>query len=721
MKEFLLVLLLLSSQDIFSQNKISFNIKNAKTNEALTGVNAVIKSLNLGAQSDSEGIVQLINIPDGEYEVTFSSIGYKEKELDIKLPFEDEEKEPIVLMEETDVELNGITISSTRTNSMIDDVPVRIEVLGIEEIEEKTGSRPSNISTLLSEASGVHVQQTSATSGNVRVRMQGLDGKYTQLLKDGFPMFGGFSSGLSFMQIPPLDLKQVEIIKGSSSALTGGDAVAGVINIISKAPSEKPEWLFIANQTLKKGRDFGSFFSAKNGEFGVTFQANISSQEAYDVDGDGFADIPYLQLSTINPTFFYNPDENTSIAFGLTSIIEKRKGGDIYAIEKGADNSHPYIEENSSKRNFTRFTFERKFEGGNLLTIKNSFNFFNRDIVSQYDKFFGSQVSSYSEVSYLVNFNENKLVAGINILSDIFSERILKHNPAEDYSYYTYGSFFQYDWKINKKFMMQTGIRFDYHSEHGLFTLPRVSIKYDASKDLTMRIGMGFGYKIPTIFDFGTEDDEHTARPVLASSIKPEKSIGGNFDVNYKSILLGDLSFAINQAFFYTRITQPVWLTVINGQNVYKNAPGEIETKGAETNFQLILDDYRFYGAYTFADAQNNYDKISKYVPLSPRHKLYLNLNYENEDALRLGLEAYYNAGVRLSDGTRVKDYWIDGLFAEIIFGKVSFIFNVENLFDERMTKHESLISNTIQDPIIKEIYSPIDGIMTGFAIKVKI
>lgn len=716
----LLIIILLISPLCHCQNKISFIIKNSKTNESLAGVNAVIKSLNIGARSDSSGIATLQNVPNGKYEITFSSIGYKEKEIEVKFPPEDDDKEMTVKLEETEVELSGITISSTRTNSMIDDVPIRVEVLGVEEIEEKTGSRPSNISTLLVEASGVHVQQTSATSGNVRVRMQGLDGKYTQLLKDGFPMFGGFSSGLSFMQIPPLDLKQVEIIKGSSSALSGGDAIAGVINIISRNPGEKTEWLFIANQTLKKGRDFGSYFSGKKGEFGITFQANVSMQEAYDVDGDGFADIPYLQLSTINPTFFYNPDKNTSIALGLTSISENRKGGDIYAIEKGADSNHPYIEENSSKRNFTRFTLEHKFENGNLLTVKNSFNFFNRDIVSQYDKFFGSQVSSYSEASYLIDINSDKLVLGLNILSDVFKERMLEHNPAEDYAYYTYGSFVQYDRKIENSLIVQAGIRFDYHNKHGLFTLPRVSLKYNPSKDLTMRIGGGFGYKAPTIFDSGAEDDEHTARPALAADIKPEKSIGGNFDINYKTILFGELSCSLNQAFFYTRITDPVRLIENSNSKIFANAAGHIETKGAETNFQLILDDYKFYGAYTFSDAKNNYD-ANKYVPLSPRSKLYLNLNYENEDFLRLGLEAYFNSGIYLSDGTKVKDYWIDGIFAEVIFGNVSFILNVENLFDERMTRHENLITNTLQNPVIKEIYSPIDGVMTMFAVKVKI
>jgi len=110
-------------------------------------------------------------------------------------------------------------------------VPTRVEFIGLEELGEKAIMNSANISLVLRESSGIQIQQTSLSSGNSSVRIQGLDGRYTQLLKDGFPLFGGFSSGLSIMQIPPLDLQQFEIVKGSSSTLYGGGAIAGLVNI----------------------------------------------------------------------------------------------------------------------------------------------------------------------------------------------------------------------------------------------------------------------------------------------------------------------------------------------------------------------------------------------------------------------------------------------------------------------------------------------------------
>src|SRR6187549_3038927 len=128
--------------------------------------------------------------------------------------------------------LEEVTVQSTRTSRTISNVPTRVETIELEEIDEKNNMRPANVAMLLHESTGIQVQQTSATSANASIRIQGLDGRYTQLLKDGFPNFGNFASGLSVLEITPLDLKQVEVIKGSSSTLYGGGAIAGLVNLV---------------------------------------------------------------------------------------------------------------------------------------------------------------------------------------------------------------------------------------------------------------------------------------------------------------------------------------------------------------------------------------------------------------------------------------------------------------------------------------------------------
>src|SRR5690606_29365231 len=146
----------------------------------------------------------------------------------------------------------------------IRNVPTRVETITLEEIDEKSNMRPANISMLLHESTGIQVQQTSATSANASIRIQGLDGRYTQLLKDGFANFGNFASGLSVLEIPPLDLKQVEIIKGPASTLYGGGAIAGMVNFISKTPGSRPVHEILLNQSNIGQSNIGYFSSGRN-------------------------------------------------------------------------------------------------------------------------------------------------------------------------------------------------------------------------------------------------------------------------------------------------------------------------------------------------------------------------------------------------------------------------------------------------------------------------
>src|SRR6185312_4480696 len=354
-----------------AQNSLKAVIKDNATKENLVSVTAYIPKLKIGSASDTSGILNIHHIPNGTFKIVFSSIGYEEKEIEFTFPLSQPQPVEIILKKDSS-ELAGIIVNTTRTNSRIEDIPIRVEVIGKDEVSEETNIKPTNISKLLLESSSIQAQQTSAVNGNVSIRLQGLDGKYTQLLKDGFPLYGGFAQGLSIMQIPPLDLKQVEIIKGSSSSLYGSDAIGGIINLISKQPKEKRELTFLANQTSLSGTDADAYFSSRFGrekKIGLTFLTANNFQKAIDVNKDGFSDLPKTKTFNVTPTFYYYFNPATTLRFGLNGTYDNRKGGDMLVLNKQADSLHRFFEQDISNRISSQLQFKKQFGEDESLTI----------------------------------------------------------------------------------------------------------------------------------------------------------------------------------------------------------------------------------------------------------------------------------------------------------------------------------------------------------------
>ncbi|MDQ3523162.1 MAG: TonB-dependent receptor, partial [Gemmatimonadota bacterium] len=202
-------------------------------------------------------------------------------------------------------ELEAIIVSSTRSGQRIEDEPTRVEVLAREEVEEKMLMTPGDIAMMLNETSGLRVQSTSPSLGGASVRIQGLRGRYTQVLSDGLPLYGGQSGALGLLQIPPMDLGQVEVIKGGASALYGSSALGGVINLISRRPEDDRELLL--NQTTRGGTDGVLWLSKELGDrWGYTLLGSAHRQSQADVDEDGWADLPGYRRVVVRPRLFWD-------------------------------------------------------------------------------------------------------------------------------------------------------------------------------------------------------------------------------------------------------------------------------------------------------------------------------------------------------------------------------------------------------------------------------
>ena len=314
-------------------------------------------------------------------------------------------------------------LQSSRSTRTVKKIPTRIEFIGTEELGEKAIMNPTNISMVLRESTGIQMQQTSLSSGSTNIRIQGLDGRYTQLLRDGFPLYGGFSSGLSILQIPPLDLQQFEIIKGSSSTLYGGGAIAGLINMVSKTPDEEPALDIMLTQTQALGSTANVFYSKRNEKFGVSLYASGHSQKVYDPENDGFSNLPKTTSISFNPKFFYYPSEKTTFWFGLNGTYDDRIGGDVTKIESGENGIHQYTEENISKRVSSQAVYKTQIDSISSLNIKNSISFFDRNLTIPDFNFDGKQTNTFTEITYQ---RETSLKAdwifGANLYTSNFDE-----------------------------------------------------------------------------------------------------------------------------------------------------------------------------------------------------------------------------------------------------------------------------------------------------------
>ncbi|WP_367652276.1 TonB-dependent receptor plug domain-containing protein [Sphingobacterium sp. BN32] len=707
---------------VFAQNILNAVIRNSENKNLLIGVTASIKGTSLAATSNENGLIIIENIPDGIQEIHFSYIGFNDYIDTLEFPLAD--NSPIeILLKESSEELEEVVISSTRSTRSIQNIPTRIEFIGSEELGEKGNMKPGDIRMLLAESTGIHVQTTSPTSANASIRIQGLDGRYTQILKDGFPIYSGASSGLGLLQIPPLDLKQVEVIKGSTSTLYGGGAIAGLVNLISKTPTYERDLGFHLNGTSGRGLDINGFYGQRFNKIGTTIFASHNRNAAYDPAKNGLSAIPQFERYVLNPKLFVYFNEKTKLNFGINTTIESRLGGDMLYIKGNGDNTNQYFEENKTQRYSTQFIFDHIINENSTVQVKNSVSYFNRNTTIPNYKFEGTQTASFTEANYTNSTEKSEWVTGINIWTDNFKEKQIMASPLRDYNQTTFGAFVQNSFNATDWFQLETGFRTDYVVDYGVVFLPRVSALFHIAEGLTSRVGGGFGYKIPTIF---TEESERlqyqNVMPIDDKTNKLEKSYGANADINYRTYIGEDWSFSINQLFFYTYLDNPLLLEN-SSANLYQfvNSPGYIHTKGTETNIKIGYDDLKLFLGYTYTDARLHHNGTTVESPLTPKHRINSILMYEIEDKWKIGLEAYYFSRQKLNNGTTGKDYFITGFMAEKIWERFSLYINFENFLDTRQTRFDSIYTGTITNPVFKDNYAPLDGFVINGGIKFKL
>ena len=708
---------LLLTCNVFAQNNFSCFVKDAATKAVLQSVSAKIESSTQATASDNNGRVAFNNLAAGEIKITFSFIGYENATVRFKIPQGDTVQ--IIYLQKDEKTEEEVIITSSRTNSRIEDLPTKVEVLGSEEVDEEAGTIPGNIASLLGDIAGIQNQRTSGTTGSIDLRVQGLPGKYTQILRDGLPLFGGYSGSFSVLQIPPLDLKQVEIIKGASSTLYGGGAIAGMINLISKTPKlNQPQHSFLINRSTLNETNINTFHSYRKNKIGYTFFAGTTLQKAVDVNKDGFSDVPDLKSFFFHPKIFLYPNEKNIVTLEYDGTYEDRNGGDMQVLHQTKDNTHQFFIQNKSLRNSIAGTWQNKLNKTDELNFKGLLSFFNRDIISNVFGMKAYQQSFFTELSYLKKWYKHTLVSGINISGESFDKKLPDSSGINSYSNIIFGAFMQDDWKLTPKLTAQTGVRFDYNNGYDPVVLPRLSLLYKFNNRFTSRLGGGMGYKVPSVF---TNDvDERALRNHnLSAGILTEKSYGANWDINYKQ-KIDEWHVTVNQMFYVTQINRPVIEDVNGGINFnYVNAAKPLNTKGFETYVAVTCQGLEMYLGYTYTIAKQLYNPLHPFVPLSAKSKFAAVISNEFSEKFRACIEASYTGRQYLDDGTKTPGYLIAAGMIRYDIKNISLVLNCENIFDYRQTRKESIVFGSITNPSFKQIWAPVDGRVVNLSARI--
>lgn len=701
-----------------AQSKVSFAFTDSAFKQAVPNVTIAANGKNIAVANDS-GKAAIV-LQSRNYQFIFSSVNYKNQTINI-----DVRKDTLIniLMDREQGNLNDVVVSSTlRNNQPIENAPIKIEVLDKEEMNEESTIKPASIASILGDVSGVQVLQSSATSGNMNVNIQGLNGRYTQILKDGIPLYDGFSGNFGILSIPPLDLQQIELVKGSASTLYGGGAIGGLINLISRTPTTKQDAIFIINQTSRSETDLNGFAAKRYKHFGYTFFAGHTHQKPQDVNKDGFSDLPYINSFNLHPRLFFYLNK-TTITAGYNGTYEKRNGGDMLVLKNEAQGLHQYFEDNHTDRHTGEFNIEHTFSDHAKLYFKNSASWFSDSFTSNTLNYLGKQLDYYSELSAIINYGHgSSFVGGIN---DVGNNVKLKNAneiiPNDSLKNNTVGFFAQNTWQLKTNRTLELGLRNDIHDKYGNFLLPRMAFFNRFDEHWAMRLGVGFGYKTPDPYAPYYIDYTPDKIALMPSDIQAERSIGYNAEVNYKKDFGNGNNIFINQAFFLTQIGHPIVGTDSgNGDLYYANAGKSVVSKGFDTYIKATIDDWELYAGYTFTLAKRNYLPENSFMPYAPRNRLAFTIVKDfDKIGFHAGLEGSYTGSQKKLDYANTPGWmFMAMMISEKLNKHFTIVLNCENLLNYQQSNAEPLYTGSISDPQFVPLWAPIDGRVINFSIK---
>lgn len=494
-----------------SDANIIGHVLDKKTGEHLSYITIALKGTTIGTVTDATGHYFLKNLPEGNFVLEASSVGYKTISRNVSLR-KGKTLEENFELEEDAVALDGVVVSANRSVTKRRLAPTLVNVVDMKMFEN---TNSPTLSQGLNFQPGVRVETNCQNCGFQQVRINGLDGPYTQILIDSRPIFSALSGVYGLEQIPANMIERVEVMRGGGSALFGSSAIAGTINIITKEPLRNSGQLTHTLTSIGGSSSFDNNTSLNaslvtdNHRAGLYVFGQNRHRDAYDHDGDGYSEMPKLKNQTVGFRSFLKTSTYSKLTFEYHHLQEFRRGGNLLNRPPHEADIAEQIQHsiNGGGLKFDYFAPNEKHR----LTVYTSAQHTDRDSYygskkdqNAYGKttdltFIGGSQYVYSFGKCL--FMPADLTAGLEYNRDNLKDDMWGYNRYTKQTVNIGSAFLQNEWK-NEKWSILLGGRLDKHNliNHVIFS-PRANLRFNPSEDINLRLSYSSGFRAPQAFD----------------------------------------------------------------------------------------------------------------------------------------------------------------------------------------------------------------------------
>ena len=574
---------------------IAGHVLDAHTQEHLSFVNVQIKGTSMGCLTDESGHYYLKNLPEGKHTIIFSMMGYEPLEKSVVL-HRDTLVEINVAISEKSFLMDNVVVTANKYATKQKEVATIVNVISPLIIESTTSNSMADV---LNFQTGLRVEETCSNCGVPQIRINGLEGQYTQILMDSRPIFSSLASVYGLEQLPAGMVDRIEVIRGGGSALYGANAIAGVVNIITKEPTRN--FFNISNSsafTQQGNYDINTSMNAsvvsENQKAGIYLFGVQRNRQQYDRDDDGFSDIPLLRSTTAGFRSFFKTSDYSKITAEYHHTTEYRRGGN------GIDSLQPHesLLCEQLRHNIDAATAKWDFfsqDSKHFLSAYTSFQHIARNSYFGTNKnpnAYGKSTDLVSvtgaqyRFSYPCGITNADLSAGVEYSYNQLRDQILGYGRNTLQKVHLGGGYVQNEWKTTA-WSVLVGGRLEQHSllEKPVFS-PRANARWSPIvngkstmtdnplplTDLILRVSYASGYRAPQIY----EEDLHVGAVggevsliSLDKDLRPEysHSISGSVDM-YKRFGKWDMNLTVEG--FFTQLND-VFTLVENGHDAMGN------------------------------------------------------------------------------------------------------------------------------------------------------